>query len=362
MPLLAVASSLVARRIKRARSPGSELFYPVLLAFNVAFLCAATCWIHWFGVGPAARIGAVWNLTTFAGLISLFTLAAIASVPALDRTLGRRGWVQGGVRAVYFCTPLLGLITLIHFGDFPHGQGLLLIGALAGVSLLHPWLVARTFSPRVTRAIDGLTVLLVALLVLDLDFHVDPAHSNFYLGPTTDLMLGKSLLVDINAQYGVGVIYFLAALFEARLAPFSYQGLSLVVSVLYAIQFAAVYWLLRWLTKSVRSRSSRRIGQMTISRPSLTPAYPSIVPCDLSLPYLLCAGGLRISPHGHHGFAFAMRRRLRIYRDRIDLEPGNLRLRGGDARRPRRAPRASPGTVIGPFFRRLGRRIASVGP
>lgn len=126
-----------------------------------------------------------------------------------------------------------------------------LAALLAFGSVLHPALCALRFSRPAAWAIDGLVVLAIVLVVINPDFSFEIMHYNFYLGPVNDLLHGRSMLVDINCQYGVLVIYFLALVFKTGVLPFSYQGLAALIGILQVAQFSLVYLLLRRLLNTL---------------------------------------------------------------------------------------------------------------
>ena len=69
-------------------------------------------------------------------------------------------------------------------------------------------------------------------------------HHDFLLGPTNQVLGGGTLLVDSPvSQYGVGSVYFLAAVFQ--LAPIGYGTYGLLDGVLTGLLFAAGYAVLR---------------------------------------------------------------------------------------------------------------------
>lgn len=125
------------------------------------------------------------------------------------------------------------------------------LAALLGFgSALHPALCQLRLSRRTARAIDGLVVVAIALVVINPEFSFEITHYNYYLGPVNDLLHGRSLLVDINCQYGVLVIYFLALVFKTGLLPFTYKGLAALIGILQVAQYSLVYLLLRRLLKA----------------------------------------------------------------------------------------------------------------
>lgn len=125
-----------------------------------------------------------------------------------------------------------------------------LAALLAFGSVLHPAICALRFSRSAAWAIDGLVLLTVALAVINPDFSFEITHYNFYLGPVNDLLHGRSMLVDINCQYGVLVIYFLSLVFKAGVLPFTYKGLAALIGILQVAQFSLIYLLLRRLLNS----------------------------------------------------------------------------------------------------------------
>ncbi|MBT6618829.1 MAG: hypothetical protein HOB41_02995 [Gemmatimonadetes bacterium] len=94
-------------------------------------------------------------------------------------------------------------------------------------------------------AVDLAVPFVIFLLVFDLTYLFEAHHYNFFLGPVNDVLRGKSLLVDINCQYGVGVIYFLALFFELSPIPLNYQGFALLLNTLLVLQYALIYLLMR---------------------------------------------------------------------------------------------------------------------
>jgi hypothetical protein len=123
----------------------------------------------------------------------------------------------------------------------------LLVLALAFGSALHPALCALRLPRRASLAFDAAVVLAIALMVVNPNFSYEATHYNFYLGPVNDLLHGKSLLVDINCQYGVLVIYFLALVFKSGVLPLTYKGLAALIGLLQVVQYSLIYLLLRRL-------------------------------------------------------------------------------------------------------------------
>ncbi len=68
-------------------------------------------------------------------------------------------------------------------------------------------------------------------------------HQDFYLGPANSLLGGRTMLVDVFSQYGVGSILFLAGVF--KVFPIAYGTLALTEGVLAAGMFCLAYVTLR---------------------------------------------------------------------------------------------------------------------
>lgn len=286
IPGLAIVSSRGVSRIKR-RFFDVELFYPVLLAANALVLLLSAWGFYVFHPYPSSSRSA---LLALAVLFPSINLIAMGGAPPLDRVLAAHR--PAIVDLVYGSLPLMALLAAIPFaGAGPTSMvALVVVVPIAFLSRAHCRLSVRRLSARSARVLDILVVLSITLLVLDIGFSFDHYHHDFYLGPVTDLMLGKSLLVDINSQYGVLVIYFLAALFQAGLLPFSYQGLSLAISLLYALEYAGLYALARLLWQS----TTLPIGVLALivalnffATMGYAAQYPSIGPLRFGLPYLL---------------------------------------------------------------------------
>jgi hypothetical protein len=88
-----------------------------------------------------------------------------------------------------------------------------------------------------TVVLDGLTFSSETLA------YVQRSHQGFWLAPVNDILHGRALLVDVSAQYGVGVFYFLAIFFQ--IAPLGYGPLSMLVGFLTALQYATAYGVMR---------------------------------------------------------------------------------------------------------------------
>ncbi|NDE76971.1 MAG: hypothetical protein EB039_13070, partial [Proteobacteria bacterium] len=77
----------------------------------------------------------------------------------------------------------------------------------------------------------GVAVAVMLLLVLNTRMLVDIHHQSHFLMPVVDLINGKSLLADINAQYGVGVHYLIGMLFLWNPLLISFPAFTFVTNL-----------------------------------------------------------------------------------------------------------------------------------
>ncbi|NBQ63594.1 MAG: hypothetical protein EBU40_15090, partial [Proteobacteria bacterium] len=82
---------------------------------------------------------------------------------------------------------------------------------------------------RISTVLAGLCTL---MLLINSVPTWDPTHYGYYLFPARDVMFGKSPLVDINHQYGVGTIYLIAFLGLVQGFPLDYWSLAVWVNIL----------------------------------------------------------------------------------------------------------------------------------
>ncbi|HET9870942.1 MAG TPA: hypothetical protein VFR02_10670, partial [bacterium] len=182
-------------------------------------------------------------------------------------------WASGWGRSPYWRRPsfsawiypamavlFLGWLTRID----PAWEGRLrpwhLANWLFAAALAYAFLV--DLDPRSVRARWGtssrawglvLTVLLTAFFAF---LFVDPTGSDcpynqgYYLGPLADFVNGKTLLVDINSQYGVLLFFFLRLFFPAAL-PLGFHSFFFFDALLRLCQYVVFFWIARKLFKSI---------------------------------------------------------------------------------------------------------------
>jgi len=98
----------------------------------------------------------------------------------------------------------------------------------------------------ITIALDVLVALfLIPLLTSDFNQYNGGLRGDqdYYVGPANAILHGSPMLVDTFAQYGVGVMYFLAGIFEV--IPIGYGSFQFVTGALLGFEFVLIYFVLR---------------------------------------------------------------------------------------------------------------------
>jgi hypothetical protein len=214
----------------------------------------------------AAIVACTWALVhagASSAVAALAMLAATAALLALDarwlRRPGglavlaplRRPWMApAGIVALVAC--------LLPFAPASvHDPAKLAPAAIVGLALVAGLATGRRAMPGPPLAVDLAFCALLLVLVNDLQYHPDSApandvlhHLNFYVGPVNDALHGRALLVDTFSQYGIGVIYAIAAAYQLTGSQLSYGSFELGIGVLTALWFCAIYLLLRLSTRS----------------------------------------------------------------------------------------------------------------
>ena len=309
VPPLAMLSALGLFHLKRLYFTDIEIFYPSLLLVNTLFWSIALG-LRFASSQPTNTVDVVW-----------MTLLLLAAHALTLLTLRRSTFLARPNHSVlssriYFSLPLLGSPMLIYYSyiwpvgvrtaeseNTPIALGLTLaIFTLPFLSVFHTKLASMQFSKPANYVWDSLALVSIVLLVFNASYLFDQHHYNFYLGPVNDLLHGKSLLVDINCQYGVLPIYLLAALFKADLFPFTYRGFSCILSLLLIAQYFLIYILLRGILKSTAIPILTLLLILAVnffSQASHAVLYPSIGPLRFGLAYLLLGAALLRTRYPH---------------------------------------------------------------
>lgn len=199
------------------------------------------------GVFIASRaVDAIAGTTAMLGVM----LAGMALALAVERRLERRPAIAGATPAAL----LLGAGAVVSF--LPKAAfsawhlGSVVVVGLCIAAVLHGR--ARPAPKWLGRTLDICVCLIVSIAVTDLSpYGVRLAYDqDFYLGPVNAILHGSVMLVDTFAQYGVGVMYFLASLF--LLVPIGYGGFQLLNDALTAFGLVVIYAVLRLATRRQR--------------------------------------------------------------------------------------------------------------
>jgi hypothetical protein len=132
-------------------------------------------------------------------------------------------------------------------------------------------------------------------LIIQPELPFNRAHSNPLLAPMLDIANGKVIFVDALAQYGVGLAYFLLAVFQLLRLPLSYGGLAAVLNTVYILQFAVLFLVLHKATRSLLL-SLAGLGAIlyftffAVAWPSML-RIPAQSPLRYGLTYLILAAG-----------------------------------------------------------------------
>ena len=100
--------------------------------------------------------------------------------------------------------------------------------------------------------VHGLIIGVATLACINTLLPWDPFHYSFFLFPARDLIAGKSVLADINAQYGVGIVYLTALLTGWSLSLANGPFLSGGLNVLNLVEYVGLYGFTRLLVRSRR--------------------------------------------------------------------------------------------------------------
>ncbi len=318
IPILAAAASAFIILLEKLLFSKVKIFYPILLFVLSAYFMIFTWQLRTAGAslnqcadfscilqtldgqvpswqtGETARLSVpdpvVWTTLL---LFPILTVMAIILSVFLTRVFNSGIQLQGIEKVCYFLMSILLGLAAVNFSSLLFQSAIGVILKSIGVTFLFIFIrpvLQKNVSSKVMGIITGLIVVAIAFLVFDPAFTIEKHHQSFFLGPANDLYAGKSLLTDIDCQYGILVIYFLN--FMLSFVPYSFPGFTLLVTLLYWVQYTAVYFILRHLLKSVWAAVVMVLVIIqtnffaTIGGSSAA-AYPSIGPLRFGIPYCL---------------------------------------------------------------------------
>ncbi len=168
--------------------------------------------------------------------------------------------------------------------DAPLGAWLGVVAAIAALEAMR-----RRPRLRGARWLGWLGLCAMALFLIDPRFPFDPFHHNWYVGPANAIRHGRVMLGDVVSAYGVLSIEFVGWMLTHAL-PFSYVGLSILVTGALLLQMVGLHALLRaildsriWLWSALFLALAVNAGGGKVG---LT-WHPSAGPLRFGLPYLL---------------------------------------------------------------------------
>lgn len=166
--------------------------------------------------------------------------------------------------------------------------------ALIGIAVVMALMLAKASAIKPGRSLTVALDVIVALILIPLlaeDFNAYGTSlrldQDFYLGPANAILHGSPMLVDTFAQYGVGVMYFLAGIFEV--IPIGYGSLQLVNGFLTALEFVLIYVVLRIGCRSqLYAILGTSVGLVANVFTGIGPhvGYGSVGPLRFGLPWL----------------------------------------------------------------------------
>jgi hypothetical protein len=154
---------------------------------------------------------------------------------------------------------------------------------------------SRSVAVGVRLTLDVLVATALFLLAfhtpdLSANGHVLVHHHNFYLGPVNDVAHGRTALVDVWSQYGIGMVDGLRAAFWVL--PLGYGGFVLLLAFATATQYVLLYTTLRIATGRQLLVSAAMVVSIicqVFNQPDPYIDYPSTGPLRFGLPYVIVA-------------------------------------------------------------------------
>lgn len=305
IPPAALAAAWLIGEIKRRWFRDSQLLLPLLLSVNAFYILVALHGLfqvngqlygNYIRTAPSADeiqetcTALTWIL--IAGpVLNLTILGALRYAPGLLPASMRRALTVK--RFLYFMAPFGSFLFLRLFLSDADGRHLNYY--LAAVPALGCLLIERP--PQISKkglriAIDCIVGLLVMMVVFDTGLNYTIEHYSFYLGPVNDYLAGRTPLVDVSCQYGVGVIIFLGLLVKMHLIPLTFHAVSALICVLTGIEYIMLYSILRAITRSLWTAVAGVFLIVIVnyfSTMGYAAAYPSIGPLRFGFFVLIIA-------------------------------------------------------------------------
>lgn len=295
-PWLGLFFGGVLEQWRRRKWTGDDFFYPLFLFLNTTFLLLildpesgrfSSGWVlfsgflgvQWMGTillnllrpssqNPNLKLNNIFFVLIFASLILWFSGDVYDFFYFLEKKI------------ILYSTLIIGIVCFLYWSTVPDSRK-------DSVDVF-----SRFQNTGAGRGLIFYTLALLAIIavVTDPRFSCDHYHYSFYLGPLADLLAGKSLLVNINSQYGVLVFYFLESFF--KFLPLGFSSFSLVYTCLLVIQYFLFFFIVRQLFRSQALAFFCLAALLLIN--DLSPIgwavwYPSTGPLRFGFIYLLMA-------------------------------------------------------------------------
>lgn len=210
-------------------------------------------------------INLTWQMTRSFDYIYDLTFLSIVAIPVINiigisvlksfhqNIRWKISWLPAILSGIGFIN-FVGIIPFFN-NQYSIPVYVLLIAILGGVVGAHLYFKESNNSVlqnhrRWLFLIDFSAILLIFITCFDPNFAIDQHNQNFFLGPANQVLHGGTMLVNAFSQYGNLSIYFLALVLKTKIIPFTYQGFSLLITILIIGQFAIVYAMLCQLVKN----------------------------------------------------------------------------------------------------------------
>jgi hypothetical protein len=223
-------------------------------------------------------------------------LSVLAGAAALASGVQRRRFWTYLQRLSLAGMPVLSLLLLWHFKtDTVAGYGTLIDFALLALFLSALVYLGRHRPAAALGWPDAVVCVLVFLVTVFTVTVLNYYHQNFYLGPVREVLDGRSLLVDVNCQYGVAVIYFLAAAMKVLGMKPHFTPLTFLLMAWTAGLYVVLYWAMRRIFRSRLLALLCLASIICLSRYGFyvddNVVFPNIGPLRFGLPILMLAAG-----------------------------------------------------------------------
>jgi len=135
-----------------------------------------------------------------------------------------------------------------------------------------------------------LLIIAIFLISLKNPISYEPGHYSFILLPVYSLIAGASPLVDINSQYGIGILYFISSYFWWNPLLVSFSSMAVLVNILNIVFYILLLYIAWKLTNKSRLQSIILVLLIIFNRFTQYGSpedYPSTGALRFGLPYII---------------------------------------------------------------------------